>query len=306
MEGNVQIAKLVDMDNPDAVFAEVKAIFRSIFPDEEFRSIANVFEDVKRLFKGDFPGYQKCNTEYHDLKHTTDCFLSMARLLHGAMVEWRAFTLENVKLGLIAALFHDTGFIQKEDDTAGTGAKYTLVHVDRSIKFMESYLQEHGYPKEAIGKAPKIVRCTSLNVDLSRIKFQSAQVKTIGQMLGAADLLGQIADRTYLEKLLFLYYEFKEGGVIGYESELDLLKKTLKFYDITTRRFKIEFRAVYEYARAHFRSRWGIDRNLYIEANQRQIEYLRSVVVKDEKHYRDMLRRGEIVKWVREKYDGEG
>ena len=31
-----------------------------------------------------------------------------------------------------------------------------------------------------------------------------------------ADLVGQMSDRAYLEKLLFLYYEFKEAGFPGY------------------------------------------------------------------------------------------
>lgn len=38
-----------------------------------------------------------------------------------------------------------------------------------------------------------------------------------------------MADRAYLAKLIYLYHEFREGGVAGYESELDLLKKTPTF-----------------------------------------------------------------------------
>ena len=99
-----------------------------------------------KLFRGNYPGYQKCNTWYHDLKHTTDCLLAMARLLHGASLNGLPLPDRDVVLGLTAALFHDTGYIQAEDDLEGTGAKYTLVHVERSVAFMEKYFARPAFP----------------------------------------------------------------------------------------------------------------------------------------------------------------
>jgi hypothetical protein len=105
-----------------------------------------------------------------------------------------------------------------------------------------------------------------------------------------------MADRIYLEKLLFLFYEFKEGGVMGYDNELDLLKKTIDFYTMTQKRFAIELGGVNEYMRYHFKARWNLDRDLYMEAIEKNISYLQYVLKNHEKDYRDHLRRGSMVK----------
>jgi hypothetical protein len=120
-------------------------------------------------------------------------------------------------------------------------------------------------------------------------------------MLGTADLLGQMADRTYLEKLLFLFYEFREGGVRGYDNELDLLKKTIDFYTIIRKRFASELDSVNEYMRYHFKVRWNLDRDLYMEAIENNIHYLKLILENHEKDYRDYLKRGDIVRRLNEK-----
>ena len=51
----------------------------------------------------------------------------------------------------------------------------------------------------------------------------------LGKMLGTADLLGQMSDRTYLEKLPFLYLEFKHAGIDGVGTELDFFDSTPGF-----------------------------------------------------------------------------
>jgi len=209
------LSNLIDMEDPDAVIAEVKGMIGAVFPDFKFSRIDEAFTDINRLFRGEFPGYRACNTAYHDLKHTTDCFLAMARLIHGAIIEGEFFDQENVTLGLLAALFHDTGYIQSEVDTKGTGAKYTLMHIQRSIDFMWAYLKERRYPAHYCLEGKNMLHCTGLTAKIREIRFLSEETKTLGKMLGTADLLGQMADRTYLEKLLFLYREIQEGGVPG-------------------------------------------------------------------------------------------
>jgi hypothetical protein len=79
----------------------------------------------QRIFAGRYPGYSKCNTRYHDLEHTTDTFLAMARLIHGAVEAGRAIDRHMVLPGLVGTLLHDIGYIQTDGDRAGTGAKYT-------------------------------------------------------------------------------------------------------------------------------------------------------------------------------------
>ncbi len=64
-------------------------------------------------------------------------------------------------------------------------------------------------------------------------------------MLGSADLLGQMSDRAYLEKLLFLYKEFREAGIPGFNTEFDIIRKTVDFYEITVQRLRGPFAEAY-------------------------------------------------------------
>jgi len=290
------MACLVNMEDPQSVLEEVKAIVSVMMPDFDFEPLNRAFRDVVSLFHGQYPGYRKCNTEYHDLKHTTDALLAMTRLLHGAVLNKQVFSEKGVKLGLISALLHDTGYIQTADDNVGTGAKFTFTHISRSILFMEKYLSENGYSKEDIESCRAILECTGLNVEISEINFGSAQIEMLGKMLGTADLLGQMADRTYLEKLPFLYREFKEGNVSSFETELDMLKKTPGFSYGTLERFEHELGGVNRYMRDHFRARWGIDEDLYITSIKNQVKYLEYLLENHEDDYRNYMRRGNMIK----------
>jgi hypothetical protein len=298
----IQFSNIVNMDDPQRVLDEVKSIAYDIFPDLDFNSVNSVFRDIVRLFRGEYPGYRKCNTEYHDLKHTTDTLLAMARLIHGISVkEKNKFTEKMVELGLISALLHDTGYIQTVDDRTGTGAKYTNTHIRRSIEFMQKYFEERGYSKEDFINCENILSCTSFSTRIDDLNFDSSEIKILCTMLGTADLVGQMADRTYLEKLLFLFYEFQEGNVEGYENELDLLKKTLTFYDKTKRRLSGELGNVNKYMRSHFKARWDTDRDLYMESIDNHISYLKTTLQNHENDYRDQFRRGGIVDKLKEK-----
>ena len=290
-----QIACLVNMEDAQSVLEEVKAVVSMMMPDFDFEPVNHAFSDVVNLFHGQYPGYRKCNTEYHDLKHTTDALLAMTRFIHGAMVNEQVFSQKDIDLGLIGALLHDTGYIQTIDEDVGTGAKFTLTHIGRSILFMEKYLSENGYSREDVECCRAILECTGLNVKISEINFGSSEIEMLGKMLGTADLLGQIADRTYLEKLPFLYHEFKEGDVPDFESELDMLKKTPEFYDRTIERFERELGGVNRYMRDHFRVRWGIDEDLYVTSMENKIKYLKYVLEDHEDDYREYLRRGNLM-----------
>ena len=216
------IHSLTRMDSPEAVLDEVLYILRLISPGYDADPLTDVFMTTVDLYEGRYPGYQACNVGYHDLNHITDTFLTMARLIHGAVVDGESFSEREIAIGLIAALLHDAGYIQEEHDKVGTGAKYTTIHVQRSMIFFGAYGKQYGLTNEEITASQTMIHCTDLNVDISTISFQSSVVEFLGKMLGAADVLAQMSDRKYLEKLLFLYYEFKEGLVEGYEGEADI------------------------------------------------------------------------------------
>lgn len=272
------LEELVCSEDPQETFNEVTQIVLLMFPKFDLGPVRALFEDIIKLFRGKYPGYRECNTRYHDLQHTMDCLLAMTRLIHGTFLNGIIFLERDVTLGLISALMHDTGYIQSIDDNKGTGGKYTLVHINRSIDFMEKYFFVNGYSPADFRACRNFLKCTGLDVNIDGINFKSWQHKILGKILVTADLLGQMADPSYLEKLPFLYEEFKEGGVPGFDDVLDLLSKTPKFWEFTRQRFGAELGNVYSYLRDHFKVRWGLDRDLYREAIESNIKCLRIIL----------------------------
>lgn len=292
-----EIDSLVDMEKPREVLREVENIVKLMFDETSFDFIRMVFNDTLSLFAGKFPDYKRCNTRFHDLQHTTDAFLAMARLMHGASVEGVVFSETDVFLGLISALLHDTGYIQKKNEDKGTGARYTLVHVQRSMDFMENYFNKRGFSSKDLEICKAFLECTDLDVPIADIAFESKMYQMLGQMLGTADLMGQMAARNYLEKLIFLYYEFEEAQVPGFEGELDLLRKTASFYEAAKNRLKNELGDVSRFVRFHFRERWNIDKNMYEAAIEKNLSYLNHVLENHPLEYRNFLRRTLLEKW---------
>lgn len=259
---------------PRDVLAAIKKIVSLIFAQFNFDQINLVFFDTLELFHGKYPGYRRCNTLYHDLNHTMDCLLVTAQLIHGAHVNGIVFKKTDVNLGLISALMHDTGYLQTMADNTGTGAKYTLCHISRSIDFMAKYFKDKGFPAAYLPICCNFLRCTGIDVRIAEIKFQSRQHEILGKILGAADLIGQMASEDYLRKLPYLYYEFKEGGVPGFEDESDLLRKTPAFWEMVKKRFALELGQVDLFLRDHFRVCCGIDRDLHRQAIEGNIQRL--------------------------------
>ncbi|MBN1290342.1 MAG: hypothetical protein JXB48_00760, partial [Candidatus Latescibacteria bacterium] len=257
-EETIKLSELVDVKNPQMMLNEVKITILMAIPEFNFIPLDRIFFDIVRLFRGEYQGYKKCNTEYHDLNHTLHTFLAIARLVHGSFIHNNKISGENVLLGLFSALLHDAGYIQTVDDHLGTGAKYTHEHIVRSLLFMEKYFVHNNYSLSDFNFCKNCISLTGGNIQVNTINFSSHEEETVAKMLGTADLLSQMADRNYLEKLLFLYYEFREGSVLGCDSEVDLLKKTLNLYASVVTRLADEFGNYAVYMSDHFKARWNI------------------------------------------------
>ena len=282
----------------DFIFNEVLTIIDNVFPDymgKEINILKDSFWDTVRIFKGQYPGYKACNTQYHDLNHTLSVYLSTARLLSGAILSGETVKPSIGILGLIASLFHDIGLIQTVNDNDGTGAKYTIGHEERSIEFMKRYLKKKQYDENYIEDTSQVIACTIMSLKISSIIFRSKDTELMGKIIGTADLYTQLADRLYLEKLLYLYKEFKEGGISTFDTEFDLLQSTESFYKNSAfKRFDEELGKTYKFMRLYFKSKWGIDRDYYMDGIKKNIEYLTNVVLKYRDDYRKMLRRAGI------------
>ncbi|MBL8027188.1 MAG: hypothetical protein JNL74_12290 [Fibrobacteres bacterium] len=295
----IQLSRLIDQTAIDAVHSEIIRLAEETSPGFNSDLYCRHFEKIIDLYSGRYDGYRECNTYYHDLNHTVEVALAAARTVHGAAVSGHIITADETLLLLIAALLHDTGYIQTIDDTEGTGAKYATIHVKRSIDFSRSYCQTMNC-EGMMADLEKMILSTELMQTPALLGFKSKTMLELANILGSADLLGQMANRCYLEKLLFLYYEFVEGNIKGYNSEKEMLEKTTKFYELVKTRLYSVLGNVQQYLDSHFQERWGIDSNLYIDTVEKNIRYLKSVAASSD--HRRMLRRGNIVKTVSEIY----
>ena len=231
----------VDTKDPVAVEKEVQAVYLAMFPQGDRMFVPTALTWIKDCFAGQYKDYQASDARYHDLEHTLQGTLCMARLLHGRdLAEATPVVTQSAyQLGLLAILFHDAGYLKKKGDTGGTGAKYTLTHVTRSVQFAGEFLEEKGLGVKDILSVQNMIRCTGVNVDLSRIPFQNELEQTVGFALGTADLLGQMAAEDYVEKLPILFAEFDESARFyegkmalteSFSSAADLLRKTPGFW----------------------------------------------------------------------------
>lgn len=287
---------------PVGALLEIKKIIEMMAEDFNFALLDQLHADLILLFSGQYPGYRASNTAYHDVFHTNAVALAMTRILHGFVLEGRRLSTWEITIGVFAAFFHDTGLIQEEDDQEGTGAKYTIGHEQRSINLMRRYLAPRGFSPEDLDDCSQIIQCTILSKDPREIPFRTKETALLGKAMGSADLLAQMADRQYLEKLSSLYREFYEGGIPGYDSELEIINKTEEFFHtVAQRRLEVELDGVGASVKQHFRVRWGIDQDLYEAAICKNLAYLKQVREKCRDRYEcyeENLRRGRKKKKV--------
>lgn len=237
VSGTIKVTEVAPVAN------EVCRLLREVHPQAPLEALAQAFMDLERLFDGNLNGYCACDTLYHDRQHTLDVALAMARLINAReRVTPTAAQLgaRRSELGVIAALFHDSGYIRKTGDRRHrNGAEYTRVHVSRSAQFLQRYLPLVGFENHAADTA-RIVHFTGYEIPLDQIKAPDPALRQVGHLLGTADLMAQMADRCYLEKCRDrLYPEFVIGGVAQqrspdgkgflYASPEDLLRKTPQF-----------------------------------------------------------------------------
>jgi hypothetical protein len=283
----------VFVGDPRVVCEEVCAILRGLEPTTDLRPVEQAFDVFSRLYAGTLPGYLGCETWYHDAQHSLDCALVMARLLDGherGVPAAERLGERRARLGVIAALFHDAGYIRKRADDEQHGAQFTLFHVRRSGDFLAGLLPSAGFVQEA-PLVEQLVHYTGYEMALDQIRVQHPLDRRLGFMLGSADVLAQMSDRCYLEKCRdFLYPEFEICGLAGapqpdgpkplYASPEELMHRTPEFHDkIWKERMDGYFERAYRHATTHFGGR-----NLYMDVIEGHLRRLREVLQADRIH----------------------
>jgi hypothetical protein len=248
----------INTRDPSSVEGEVQRAYLKMFPQGDVEFIPTIFRRVVSWFSGNYRDYQPIDAHYHDLEHTLQGITCMARLLcrRQSLGLQPQMTQRVFELGMLAMLMHDTGYLKKRGDAAGTGAKYTLIHVDRSIEFAGELMLGLDFPVDEILAVQNMIRCTGVNVKLDSIQFQDDMERTAGFALGTADLLGQMAAADYVDKLPILYSEFAEaaryspdgkmkaGGFFASASDL-MLKTPLFWENYVRKKISREFLGLY-------------------------------------------------------------
>lgn len=283
------VTNRVNVEDPRQVRDAVLALFTARYPGNDFSALGSAFDDIAALFEGRLPGYLPCDTLYHDVRHTLDMTLAMARLVDGherVCAPADRLGARRAALGVLVALVHDTGYLRRSSEAhVANGAVFTKVHVTRSAEFAQAYLPRLGFTAEA-GLAAKLVHFTGYEIDLDQIPVADPRERMLGCMVGTADLIGQMSDRLYLEKCRdFLYAEFVWANIarerladgrelVRYASAADLMVKTPGFYESVARaRIERKLAAADRFAEAHFDGP-----SLYRSEIERNMRFLRQII----------------------------
>ena len=284
------ITNQVNTTDPAAVNDEVRRVFLQLYPDAPTALMSRAFADCARLYRGEYFGYRGCDTPYHNLQHVLDVTLAMARLMDGyerASARPERLGARLFGFGIVTALFHDIGYLRHRNDTRHrNGAEYTLRHVSRGARFLERYMRDIGMPDLA-QLAGRVIHFTGYEIPVQYIEVPSLVFRLIGNMLGTADIIAQMADRCYLEKCRDrLYPEFVHGGLASaaaserqptapFTSAEDLLRKTPSFYRTAFTRLTDNLGAAYHYVEASFAGH-----NPYLDEVAKNIRYAEWVAMK--------------------------
>jgi len=289
-----ELTKLFDNTDSEVVWLKASSIIRRINPDYDFTIVSKVYLDMLRLFYGEFPGYGPIKTLYHDLSHTLEVFMCGVRLMHGVHVSGDHLSDEELTLMMLAILMHDLGYAQRKGEEFGTGAQFTRTHVQRSIEFMKQHFTQRMMPADILVDVTGMILGTEHFRPFEQIDFDSDRKRMLARIVATADIIGQMADRKYLEKLMFLYQEFKEAGFGTYQNSFDLLSKTHNFYNLTRDKLDGVLAGIYNKLSYHFADTLGVENNYYIEAINKNMAYLDQVVIQGEQEVYALLKRNNI------------
>ena len=290
------VTNTINVSSPHSVRRAVRELFTDLYPSAGFDAVWLAFHDFERLYSGFDPEYHGIDTSYHDMQHSLDMTLAVARLVAGyeaSVSPHERLGPERGMLALISALFHDAGYLRHRVRDAGAtnGAEFTRTHVSRSGRFLEGYLPRVGLERFS-PVISRIVHFTGYEMSLDRIELDDPKDTIVGRLLGAGDLVAQLADRCYLEKCRDrLYPEFVLGGValeagdrdgdVRYRSGRDLLSQTLKFYQGSVHlRLEQGFNGSYRY----FEPLFGGEHNPYVLFIRKNLSFLSRVLERDEWH----------------------
>jgi hypothetical protein len=219
----------------EAFIASARQAYREIFPNLG----ADYDAGLERAARTALVTLRRCDCAYHDLEHTllvTDAGLA---ILRGRQLARGDLTPHSWLQAVVGMLFHDVGYLRgllRDDRSDGyliddsgrriatppgaTDAFMTPFHVSRGRMFVLDR-----FATDTVIDAPTVasyIEMTRFPVPLEPV-YQ--ELDSIGALVRAADLIGQMADPNYPMKQARLFSEFHETGEaqrLGYENAAEL------------------------------------------------------------------------------------
>lgn len=250
----------IDTQSIFSTWKGLEHIHHHLFPDArlERKRLQFFCEEIQRLYKGGFSGFQAADTPYHSLEHTLQVVVCLARLLQGAIIRGeKNLSAEAFERALVAAFFHDVGYFKQVDDADGTGAKYTAHHEIRGALMAGTYLAKRKWSIYRIVSVQKLIFSTASARAIQCLLFDSVEEHFLAQALCTADIVAQMSDPFYLKRLPQLQLELAEsqaflaagGAVVQHAHSMDeLFKETLSFWQhVLDHKLTLDCGGVYTY-----------------------------------------------------------
>ena len=186
---------------------------------------------------------------YHNVEHTILVALVGQEVMRGKHIREGGVSCEDWLHYTISLFCHDIGYVKgvcRQDSkelglyatgidgkrvslpSGATDASLTPYHVDRGKLFIQERFGGHRLIDA------ELIKC---NIELTRFPVPSDEdhkdTFNYAGLVRAADLIGQLSDPRYLQKIGALFYEFEETGTntaLGYRNPGDLRENYPKFY----------------------------------------------------------------------------
>jgi hypothetical protein len=184
---------------------------------------------------------------YHNVDHTVLVTLVGQEVLRGKHIREGGVAAEDWLHFAVSLLCHDIGYVKGvcQADADGwyatgldtpkiqlhpgaTDAGLTPYHVDRGKLFVQERF--HGHKLIDVGLVQQCIEPTRFPVPHLD---DHPDTTSLPGLVRAADLIGQLSDPRYLNKIPALFHEFQETGVnekLGYQHPGDLRRNYPKFY----------------------------------------------------------------------------
>ncbi len=267
-----------DIGKSSVVLPEILSLCASIWPTIDLSAFKTTYRHVTDFFRGEDSNFEKNVLPYHNLRHTRIVTLATARIFHGLHHSGTTIRAIAVEKGLLAALFHDTGMLElRTEEHPFITPKHSINHEVRSAQLMRTYINIIGLPIYYSIECEEIINHTNLNIKPNSISC-SKESRIIGQVLGSADIIAQMADRYYLECLSSLFNEMKRENNSQYETVQEMMRNTASFYELIRERLEHQLGNIYHVLSYHFKESQGIARNIYIDQINANINYLNKII----------------------------